>query len=66
MLLALFSLGKMWVTSDLHVLPRTSVKLIYQFLYLINSYLLFRCLEKVFKEDRNKNKKGNIWGVTGS
>ena len=35
----------------------SSVKLIYQFLYLINGYLFFRCLEKVFEEERNKNKK---------
>ena len=36
-----------------------SVKLIYQFLYLINGYLLFKCLEQVFEEERNQNKKGN-------
>ena len=33
-----------------------SVKLIYQFLYLINGYLFFRCLEKVFEEEKNENK----------
>ena len=32
---------------------------LYQFLYLINGYLLFRCLEKVFEEERNENNKGN-------
>ena len=37
-----------------------SVKLIYQFLYLTNGYLFFRCYEKVFKGERNENKKGNI------
>ena len=40
------------------------MKLIYQFLYLINGYLFFRCLEKVFEEERNENKKGNSRGVT--
>ena len=33
-------------------------------LYLINNYLFFRCLEKVFKEGRKENKKGNSRGVT--
>ena len=33
-----------------------SVKLIYQF-YLINGYFVFRCLEKVFKEERTRIKK---------
>ena len=32
------------------------MKLIYQFLYLINGYLFFRCLEKVFEEEKNENK----------
>ena len=32
---------------------------IYQFLYPNNGYLFFRCLERVFKEERNKNKEGN-------
>ena len=36
------------------------MKLIYQFLYLINGYLFFRCLEKVFEEERNENKKGIV------
>ena len=36
------------------------MKLIYQFLYLINGYLFFRCLiEEVFEEEKNENKKGN-------
>ena len=43
-----------------------SVKLMYQFLYLTNGYLFFRCYEKVFKGERNENKKGNIWGVTST
>ena len=30
-----------------------------QFLYLIYGYLFFRCLEKVFKEEKSKNKEGN-------
>ena len=34
------------------------MKLLYQSLYLIYGYLFFRCLEKVFKEERNKNKEG--------
>ena len=41
-----------------------SVKLIDQFLYLINGYLFFRYLEKVFEEERSENKKGNSRGVT--
>ena len=43
---------------------RISVKLIYQFLYVINGYLFFRCLEKVFQEEKNENEKGNSRGVT--
>ena len=30
----------------------------------INGYLFFRCLEKVFEEERNENKKGKSRGVT--
>ena len=41
-----------------------SVKLIYQFLYLTDGYLFFRCLEEVFEEERNDNEKGNSRGVT--
>ena len=41
-----------------------SVKLMYQFLYLINGYLFLRYYEKVFREERNQNKKGNSQGVT--
>ena len=32
---------------------------VYRFLCLINGYLFFRCLEKVFEEERNENKKGD-------
>ena len=56
----------MWVASDLNLPLRYLCETNYQFLYLINGYLLFRCLEKVFKEDKMKNKKGNTWGVTTS
>ena len=35
------------------------MKLICQFLYLICGFLFFRRLEKVFKEERNKDKEGN-------
>ena len=42
------------------------MKLIYHFFYLINGYLFFRCLEKVFKKERNENIKGNSGGVTTS
>ena len=38
------------------------MKLIYQLLYLIYGYLIFRCLEKVFEEERNKNKEENSGG----
>ena len=41
-----------------------SVKLISQFLYLIYGCLCFRYLEKVFEEERNEDKRGNILGVT--
>ena len=41
-----------------------SVKLIYQFLYLIYGYLLFISLENVFEEERKKNKEGNSRGAT--
>ena len=37
-----------------------------QFLYLSYGYLFFRCLEKVFEEERSKNKEGNSLGVTRS
>ena len=42
-----------------YLLNCISVKLLYQFLYLVYGYLFFRffILEKVFKEERNKNKK---------
>ena len=36
-----------------------SVKLIYQFLYLIYGFLFFTCLEKVFKKEINNNKEGD-------
>ena len=52
------------LASQNYLLQSISVKLIYQFLYLINGYLFFRCLEKVFEEERNENKKGNSRGVT--
>ena len=38
----------------------------YQFLFLINGYLFFRCLEKVFEEERNVNKKEISRGITTS
>ena len=41
-----------------------SLKLIDQFLYLINGYLFFRCLEKVFEEETNQNEKQNRRSVT--
>ena len=40
-----------------------SVKLIYQFLYLMNGYLVFRCLEKSLKKEKKQNKKGNSQSV---
>ena len=52
------------LASQKYWLQSISVKLIYQFLYLSNFYLFYRCLEKVFKEERNQNKKGNSRGVT--
>ena len=42
------------------------MKLIYQYLFVIQDFLLFRCLEKVFEEKRNVNKKGNSQGVITS
>ena len=39
------------------------MKLIYQFLFVINGYLFFKCLEKFFEEERDENKKGNSQGV---
>ena len=36
-----------------YLLQIISLKLKSQFLYLINSYLFLRCLEKVFEEERN-------------
>ena len=46
------------LASENYLQQSMPVKLIYQFLYLINGYLFFRCLEKIFEEGRN-NKKGN-------
>ena len=40
------------------------MKIIYQFSYLINGYLFFRCFEEVFEEERNENKEGNSRGAT--
>ena len=40
-------------------LQNISMKLIYQFLYPNNGYLFFRYLERIFEEERNKNKEGN-------
>ena len=51
------------LASQNYLLQSISVKLIYQFLYLIYGFLFFRCLEKVFEEERNKNKDGNSRGV---
>ena len=45
------------VVSQNYLLQSISVKLMYQFLYLINIYLFFRCLEKVFEDERRENKK---------
>ena len=38
------------------------MKLIYQLLYLVYCFLFFRCREKGFEEERNKNKDGNSRG----
>ena len=54
------------LASQNYLLQSISVKLIYQSLYLTNGYLFFRCLEKLFEEERNKNKEGNNRGVTTS
>ena len=49
-----FNLGKVSITSYFHFPLRQTN---HQFLYLANGYLFFRCLEKVFEEQGNKNKK---------
>ena len=69
--LAWFSFGKILFTSHPHLpqnhfLKNISMKLIYQFLYPNNGYLFFRCLERVFEEERNKSKEGNSCSVTTS
>ena len=46
-----------------YLLQSISVKLIYQFLYLIYGFL---CLEKVSEELRSRNKEGNSRDVTTS
>ena len=48
------------------MLQNISVKLIDQFLYLIYGYLFFRCLEKFFEEERDKNRDGKSPGVSTS
>ena len=40
------------------------MKLIYQVLDVVNGFLFFRWLERVFKEERNENKKINSRDVT--
>ena len=40
------------------------MKLINFYISFINSYLFFRCLEKVFEKEKNENKKGKIRAVT--
>ena len=52
------------LVSQNYLQQSISVKLIYQFLYIINGYLFFICLEKVFEKERKENKKGNFRGVT--
>ena len=52
------------LASQNHLLQSISVKLIYHFLHLIYGFLFFRCLEKVFEEERKKNKEGKGLGVT--
>ena len=47
------------LASQNYFLQNISMKLIYQFLYPNNGYLFFRCLERVFEEERNENKEGN-------
>ena len=37
-----------------------------QFLHLIYGYLFFSCLEKVYEEERSKNKEENSRGVATS
>ena len=51
------------LASENYLQQSISVKLIYQFLYLINGYLFFRSLEIVFEEERKEDKKGNSRGV---
>ena len=45
------------LASSNYLLQSICLKLMYQFLFLINGYLFFRCLEKVFEEERNGNRK---------
>ena len=54
------------LTSYNYLILSIAVKLIFQFLYLINRYLFFRCLEKVFGEERNGNLERNSRGVATS
>ena len=49
-----------------YLLQSISVKWIGQFLFLIYVSLFFRCLEKVFREKRNKNEEVNSRGFTRS
>ena len=67
--------GSVWEKFELHLTSTCLLELLAaeylretnnQFLYLIYGYLFFRCLEKVFKEERNKNKEGNNRGVATS
>ena len=48
------------------LLESNSVIPISQFFYFIYGYLFFRCLEKVFEEERIRNKEGNSRGITTS
>ena len=52
------------LASQNYLLRSISVKLRYQFLYLIYGYLFFRCIENVFEKGRSENKEGNSRVVT--
>ena len=54
-----FGKNKSSLASQNYFQQNIFTKLIYQFLYTSNGYLLFTRLERVFQEERNENKEGN-------
>ena len=62
-LLGLVQFEKNLYLTSTCLLELVAAEYLRQFLYLVNGYLFFRCLEKIFEEERNENKKGHSRSV---